>query len=102
MLYLFFIGMPTVLLLLWIIHAVSYWGILKKMGLKKFWAFIPFAAEKKIGDTMFETRYAFRHPFLFMLLFILAAMYFKPFASRIAPSQKVYGMIFLIFAFIKS
>ena len=100
MLYLFFIGMPTVLLLLWIIHAVSYWGILKKMGLKKFWAFIPFAAEKKIGDTMFETRYAFRHPFLFMLLFILAAMYFKPFASRIAPSQKVYGMIFLIFAFL--
>ncbi len=96
MLYLLLIGSPLILLLLWITHILGYLGILKKMGLKKRYAFIPFAAEKKIGDTMFETRYAFRHPFLFMLLFFLAALYFHPFAERVSPSQKIYGYLFLI------
>ena len=100
MIYLLFIGMPVVFLSLMIIHMISYWGILGKMGLKKIYAIIPFWAEKKIGDTMFETRYAFRHPFLFMLLFIASAMYFNPFAARVAPSQKFYGLVFLGFAFI--
>lgn len=100
MLYLLFIGMPLIILLLWIMHMIAYYGILSKMGLKKRYALIPFAAEKKIGDTMFETRYAFRHPFLFMLLFFLAALYFRPFAARVSPSQRVYGYLFLILGFL--
>ena len=100
MLYLLFVGKPFAYLLLWIIHMLGYWGILRKMGLKKRYAVIPFAAEKKIGDTMFETRYAFRHPFLFMVLFFLTALYFRPFAARISPSQKLYGHLFLILGFL--
>lgn len=100
MLYLLFIGMPLIILLLWIMHMIAYYGILSKMGLKKRYALIPFAAEKKIGDTMFETKYAFRHPFLFMLLFFAAALYFRPFAARVSSSQKFYGYLFLILGFL--
>ena len=100
MLYLLAIGTPTVFLCLCVIHMISYWGILKKMGLKRWYAFIPFWAEKKIGDTMFETRYAFRHPFLFMLLFAAFGMYYKPFAERVAPSGQVLGILLLAIGFL--
>ena len=100
MFYLLLYGGPLFLLMIWILHSAAYWGILKKMELNEKYALLPFLAEKKIGDTMFETRYAFRHPFLFMLLFALVGMYFKPFGARVSPSQKLYGYLFLILGFI--
>ena len=100
MLYLLFIDRLPVFAVLLVMHLIAFWGILKKMGLKRIYALIPFAADKKIGDTMFETRYAFRHPFLFMVLFFLFAMYFQPFAERVSPGQKVYGYVFLILGYL--
>ena len=100
MLYLLFIDVLPVFILLCLVHMIAYFGILRKMDLKRIYALIPFAAEKKIGDTMFETKYAFRHPFLFMLLFFLTAMYFRPFAERVSPGQRVYGFLFLILGFL--
>ena len=99
MLYLFFLNKPFFWILIWILQIIGYFGIFRKMHLNRIYAITPFSAEKKIGDTMFQTRYAFWHPFLLALIFTAAGLYMNPFGQRVSPSQKLYGLIFLFFAF---
>ena len=99
MLYLFFLNKPFFWIVIWILQIIGYFGIFRKMHLNRIYAITPFSAEKKIGDTMFQTRYAFWHPFLLALIFTAAGLYMNPFGQRVSPSQKLYGLIFLFFAF---
>ena len=99
MLYLYFLNKPVFWLLLFVLQIFGYYGIIRKMQLPKIFALTPFSAEKKIGDTMFQTRYAFWHPFIFAIVFVISAIYMNPFGGRVSPQQKAFGLIFLFFAF---
>ena len=99
MIYMFFLSNPYMYLLVWILLIIAYSGILKKMGLSSGYSFIPFIAEKKIGDTMFQSATAFWHPFILSAIFFGFAMYLDPFADRVASAQKLYGILFLFLAF---
>ena len=100
MLYILTLKKPVLWAVIWILQVIGYFGIIRKMHLKKIYAHIPFVAEKKIGDTMFQTRYAFWHPFILACVFTAAGFYMNPFGERVSASQRIYGLIFLIFAFI--
>ena len=52
--YIFFIGRPIAYLVIWILHAIGYYGILGKMGLDKRLAICPIAAEKRIGKDSYQ------------------------------------------------
>ena len=100
MLYLFFLNKPALYPILWVVLIFCYYGILKKMEMKTGYAIIPFLAEKKIGDTMFQTRYAFWHPFILACIFAGFGLYLNPFADRVASRQMALGLLFLFLAFV--
>ena len=100
MLYLALVNMPYLWVGLLLLHSIGYSGILRKMGLNKRFAFIPFVAEKRIGDVLFQTPFAFRHPFIMAALFTVFRLYFNPFGDRVAPVQRVLGIALLVVAFL--
>ncbi len=100
MFYLNLINKPWTWIILLGLHGIGYWGILKKMGLKQTWALIPFYAEKKIGDTMFQSPYAFRHPFLLAVLFAAIGFYYNPFAERAANLTRLIGYLYFFLAYV--
>lgn len=99
MLYLRVLYMPYFWLAIWILHSIAYYGILQKMGLKPIHACIPFVAEKKIGNAMFQTSISFWYPFILAVLFFAAAMYYNPF-GRVPNISAAFGKVFLFFSFV--
>ena len=100
MLFLLAVKQPVLWLLIWILQTIGYYGVLKKMGLDRKRALIPVLAEKTIGNTMFETPYAFWHPFLISLIFAVFGLYLEPYRDRIDAMQEAIGTIFLMLAFV--
>lgn len=100
MFYLYFLNKPLFWPVIWILQIIGYFGIFRKMQLKKIFLLSPFSAEKKIGDTMFQTRYAFWHPMILAMVFAAAGFYMNPFGQRVSQNQRVLGTIFLFFAFV--
>lgn len=56
MLLLFYLRMPIVLAIVWALHALAYFGIMRKMGLDGRLALLPFVAEWRTAP-MQGTRY---------------------------------------------
>jgi len=96
----FFMRNPVAYVVLWVLQMIGYFGILKKLDLDKWLCIIPFAAEKQIGKTEFQTKYAFWHPFILAAFFAAVGLYMDPFTLRIGTQQRLVslGCLFLAFA----
>ena len=78
------------LLISYILGVVSYYGVLKKMGLDKRLAFVPFLAERKMAQMLFLDLRSFYQSFATTCIFLAAALY--------VGRNTVYGIIFMIAA----
>ena len=64
---------PLFWIIPWVLHAVAYFFVLKKMGLKSWTALIPFAAEHELTTVLFNKTRAFWRPFSIAAVFATAA-----------------------------
>ncbi|MBQ3392920.1 MAG: hypothetical protein IJG52_05900 [Lachnospiraceae bacterium] len=71
----YYTGTIAGLAITWILHAVSYAGVLNKMGIDRKYALIPIAAEWKMSQIFFASMRSFYQPVLAALVFIIAGRY---------------------------
>ena len=81
---------PLFWIIPWVLHAVAYFFVLKKMGLKSWTALIPFAAEHELTTVLFNKTRAFWRPFSIAAVFATAAFYLG--------TDQGTGVLFMIIA----
>ena len=82
----FFTGSIATMLVIWALQALSYYGIIRKMGFEQGFAFVPIAAEWKMSHKLFASMRAFYQPALSSLIFLAA--------SRYVGSRSYYSILF--------
>ena len=82
----FFTGSIATMLVIWAVQALSYYGIIRKMGFEQGFAFVPIAAEWKMSHKLFASMRAFYQPALSSLIFLAA--------SRYVGSRSYYSILF--------
>ena len=81
---------PLFWIIPWVLHAVAYFFVLKKMGLKSWTALIPFVAEHELTTVLFNKTRAFWRPFSIAAVFAAAAFYLG--------TDQGTGVLFMIIA----
>ena len=71
----FFTGSITIMIISWVVHALVYYGIIRKMGAEKGYAFVPLAAEWRMSKVLFANMAAFYQPALSAIVFLAASRY---------------------------
>ena len=61
-----------------VLQAIAYFFILRKMGLKKWTAIIPFLAEREMSTVLFRKMRSFYRPFIIAAVFVTGAYYLGP------------------------
>lgn len=92
MIHVYFFLDPRFWILPWVLQALAYSFILKKMGLGRASAIIPFLAEKKFTGELFARRRTFYRPFIVSAILALAAWYLDPNVGM--------GRVFTLVAFV--
>lgn len=99
MLLIHFLSKPTIWVIPWILQAIAYFFVLKKMGLVKKTCVIPFLAERQMSKKLFSRMRSFYRPFIVAVVVALAAWYLDPYEgvgrTFMYVAVVVYG-IFLI------
>ena len=62
----------------WILRAVAYYFVLKKMGLRYWTAAVPFLAEREMSTVLFRRMRTFYRPFIISAVFMAGAYYLGP------------------------
>lgn len=74
----YFFDDPKYWIIPWIIQAIAYFMLLKKMQLKRWTAIIPFLAERQFSTKLFRRMRIFYRPFFIAAVFALAGWYLGP------------------------
>ena len=82
----FFIRSISLFVIIWAVHSVSYFGVLRKMGLGGEWALFPLVAEGKMARIHFVSLRVFLQAVFTAVLFLAARSY--------VGRQTMYGIIF--------
>ena len=82
----FYTGSILVMVVLWAAHALAYFGIIRKMGAEKGYAFVPIAAEWRMSRDLFASMRSFYQAALSAIIFLAAAKY--------VGSHSYYSIIF--------
>ena len=90
MLWIYYFTKPAFWIIPWIVQAIGYYGVLRKMGEKGLRAVIPFLAEKKIASILFVNKRSFWHPFIMASVFVCTGFYLRSSGEGMAT---VVGMI---------
>ena len=69
---------PLYWIIPWILQSLAYFFILRKMGLKKWTAVIPFLAERQFTKVLFRKMRTFYRPFVIAAILGIAAYYLDP------------------------
>ncbi|MCQ2547029.1 MAG: clostripain-related cysteine peptidase [Clostridia bacterium] len=91
MLSIFFLAKPIYWIVPWILQAIGYFLVLRKMELRKWTAVIPILAEWQLSGKLFRKRRSFYRPVVIAVILVLAAWYLDPF--------KGMGRMFMMVAF---
>ena len=71
----YFTGSIITMIAVWAAHSLAYFGILRKMGAEKGYAFVPIAAEWRMSKVLFANMGTFYQPALSAIVFLVAARY---------------------------
>ena len=71
----YFSGSVTIMIAMWAVYALVYYGIIRKMGAEKGFAFVPLAAEWRMSKVLFANMAAFYQPALSAIVFLAASHY---------------------------
>ena len=74
----YFFEDPANWIIPWIIQAVTYFFLLKKMQLNRWTCIIPFLAERQFSKLLFRRLRSFYRPFVIAAVFALAGWYLDP------------------------
>jgi len=81
---------PKYWLIPWLLQAVAYFFVLRKMGLRKWMALVPFAAEHELATVLFSKIRNFWRPFCIAAVMTAGAYYLGP--------EQGTGQLFMIVA----
>ena len=71
----FFTGSLIMMAALWVLYVLAYFGIIRKMGFEKGFAFVPVAAEWKMSHVLFASMRSFYQASLSAVVFLAASFY---------------------------
>ena len=71
----FFTDSLFMLIALWALYALGYFGIIRKMGVEQGFAFVPVAAEWRISKILFSSMRSFYQAALSAVVFLAASLY---------------------------
>lgn len=83
---------PVYWIIPWILQSLAYFLILKKMGLNRKTAIIPFLAEREFSKVLFRGIRSFWRPFVITAVFVIGAYYLGPGEGT--------GYLYMLIAFI--
>ena len=83
---------PESFIIPWVLQSVAYFFVLRKMGLRKSTALIPFLAEREMSTALFRKMRSFYRPFIIAVVFLAGAYYLGP--------EENTGAAYLFIAFI--
>ena len=83
---------PESFIIPWVLQSVAYFFVLRKMGLRKSTALIPFLAEREMSTVLFRKMRSFYRPFIITVVFLAGASYLGP--------EESTGAAYLFIAFI--
>ena len=86
------------LIIVWVLQAIGYFFVLKKMGLKRWACVIPFLAERELSKVLFRRLRTFYRPFVVAAVLMIFGLYLREETLGgvyIAFASVIYG-IFLI------
>lgn len=92
MLHNYFLMKPVYWIIPWIMQSFAYYFVLKKMGLRRWTAAVPFLAEREFSTVLFRRMWSFWRPFLITAIFVIGAYY-------LGPSEGA-GHVYMLVAFI--
>lgn len=90
---------PQYWIIPWILQSIGYFFVLRRMGLRKGMAAVPFLAERELSTVLFPKMRSFYRPFVIAVIFMAGAYYLGPDEGTgylyMSVATLVYG-IFLI------
>ena len=81
----------------WILQSIAYYFVLRKMGLRKWTAVIPFLAERELSTVLFRKMRTFYRPFVIAAVFMAGAYYLGPEESTGAAYMTIAYVVYALF-----
>lgn len=95
MLLLYYMSDPVNWIIPWILQAIGYYRVLRKMGQKGTYAVVPFVAEGKLSSILFENMRSYWHPLIMTGVYLAASFYLR---SSPTSMGKVFGILLTLLA----
>lgn len=77
MLWIYYLAKPAFWILPWILQAIGYYRVLRKMGESGTRAIVPFVAEEKLTGILYNSKRTFWHPLLMTAAYLTAGFYLR-------------------------
>ena len=92
-----FLRDPQYWVIPWILQSVAYFFVLRKIGLRKWTAVIPFLAERELSTVLFRKMRTFYRPFVIAAVFMAGAYYLGPEESTGAAYLTIAYVVYALF-----
>lgn len=92
-----FLRDPQYWVIPWILQSVAYFFVLRKIGLRKWTAVIPFLAERELSTVLFRKMRTFYRPFVISAVFMAGAYYLGPEESTGAAYLTIAYVVYALF-----
>ena len=92
-----FLRDPQYWVIPWILQSVAYFFVLRKIGLRKWTAVIPFLAERELSTVLFRKMRTFYRPFVIAAVFMAGAYYLGPEESTGAAYMTIAYVVYALF-----